>query len=145
MPHSVHVNAGDWQAPAAHIEAGVRAALDEVGDRPAEVSVTLVDEPAIRGLNREYLREEGPTDVISFSLGEEGGDVLGDVYVCYPQAERQALEAGVPVTEELVRLAVHGTLHVLGHDHPEGPERWESEMYRIQEEIVRAVLGRPIG
>jgi probable rRNA maturation factor len=65
---------------------------------------------------------------------------LGDIYVGYDQATRQAEEAGVPLPEELARLAIHGTLHVLGHDHPEGPERLESAMFRLQEQLVRRVM-----
>ena len=42
--------------------------------------------------------------------------------------------------EELARLTVHGTLHVLGHDHPDGQDRLESEMWQIQESIVAQVL-----
>ena len=65
---------------------------------------------------------------------------MGDVYLGVEQAARQAAEEGVPLAEELVRLAVHGTLHVLGHDHPEGEERLHSPMFVLQEEIVSALL-----
>ncbi len=61
------------------------------------------------------------------------------------QARRQAAELGVPLDEELVRLAVHGTLHVLGHDHPEGPGREESPMFALQEALVRAIRGKTAG
>ena len=135
----IHVNSGRWRGPATLVETAVRAALESAGDPEAEISVTLVGDDRMRGLNRTYLSEDRTTDVLSFSLGEEG-QVLGDVYVSVPQARRQARESGVDVEEELVRLAVHGTLHVLGHDHPEGPERWQSPMFRRQEAIVHAVL-----
>ena len=65
---------------------------------------------------------------------------VGDVYVGIEQAGRQAAEHGVPLDEELVRLAVHGTPHVVGHDHPEGPERLESPMFVLQERLVRDVM-----
>ena len=110
--------------------------LDHQGVGDAEISLTLLDDAGIGALNRQYLSRDRPTDVIAFSLA--GGDaVLGDVYVGLDQARRQAEELGVALDEELVRLAVHGTLHVLGHDHPEGPERTESPMFALQEELVR--------
>ena len=77
--------------------------------------------------------------MISFALGEDAG-LLGDVYIGLDQAARQADEAGVGVEEELVRLAVHGTLHLLGHDHPEGADRLQSPMFDLQERLVREVL-----
>ena len=101
----------------------------------------FLDDEGIRELNRAYLGKDSITDVLAFSLGDEGV-VLGDVYVGVPQARRQAQEYGVPVAEELLRLAIHGTLHVLGHKHPEGEDRQESEMFRTQEELLSRVLGR---
>jgi probable rRNA maturation factor len=120
----------------------VRSTLRAQGCRDAELSVTLVDDAAIRELNRRWLGRSTVTDVIAFALHEGDAPPLGDVYVDGPQAARQAREQGVPLEEELVRLAVHGTLHVLGHDHPAGAARVSSPMWRLQEEIVRQVLKR---
>jgi probable rRNA maturation factor len=77
--------------------------------------------------------------VLAFTLGE-GSDVVGDVYVGVEQARRQADEFDVPLREELARLAIHGTLLVLGHDHPEGPERSSSDMFDLQERILGELL-----
>jgi probable rRNA maturation factor len=126
--------------PTELIERAVRRTLGDAGVREGEVSVTLLDDAAIRKLNREWLDRDGVTDVIAFSLGERGGPVLADVYLGWEQARRQARDLGVDPEEELVRLAVHGSLHVLGHDHPEGPERVQSVMFALQERLVRAVL-----
>ncbi|RMH15027.1 MAG: rRNA maturation RNase YbeY [Gemmatimonadetes bacterium] len=122
------------------MERAVRHALASAGVTEAEVSLTLLDDAGIRELNRRYLERDRPTDVIAFTLSAPGEPVLGDVYVGAEQAARQAADAGLPLTEELVRLAVHGTLHVLGHDHPEGPERLESPMFRLQESLVAELL-----
>jgi len=80
-------------------------------------------------------------DVISFALHGPDDPILGDVYLGGAQAARQAEEEGVTLQEELVRLVVHGTLHVLGHDHPQGEERLESPMFLLQEELVHQLLG----
>ena len=126
--------------PAEAVERAVREALRAEGHEEGEVSVAFVGDAEITALNREYLDHDRPTDVISFALHDEGEPPLGDVYVGVEQALRQAAELGVEPREELLRLAVHGTLHVLGYDHPEGEERMESEMFRRQEEILRTLL-----
>jgi len=56
------------------------------------------------------------------------------------QARRQAEALGVPLREELARLAIHGVLHVLGHDHPEGDDRFASPMYVLQERLLEEVF-----
>ncbi len=129
---------------AAELEALVRHAvahtLDHEGVGDAEISVTLLDDDAIRAMNREYLSKDRPTDVIAFSLGGEG-EVLGDVYIGADQARRQAEQEGVGFVQEVVRLAIHGTLHVLGYDHPEAGDREGTPMYRLQERLVGEVMG----
>ena len=137
----VQVNLGGFDAvEEALLEAAVRKALDADG-REAELSVTLVDDAEIKRLNREYRGRDRPTDVIAFSLGSPE-EPLGDVYVGADQARRQAEALGVPLSEELVRLAIHGTLHVLGHDHPDGDDRFASPMYVLQEPLLGEVLGK---
>ncbi|HEX6747518.1 MAG TPA: rRNA maturation RNase YbeY [Longimicrobium sp.] len=122
------------------VEAAVRHVLLAENVRVAEISVALVGDDEIAALNADYLQHEGPTDVISFPLYAEGDPPLGDVYVGVDQALRNAAEYGVSPAEEVLRLAVHGTLHVLGWDHPEGEDRTGSEMFARQEELLRAFL-----
>ncbi|MHB1168198.1 MAG: rRNA maturation RNase YbeY [Longimicrobiales bacterium] len=126
-------------ATAALLRRAVRAALADVAD--AEVSLTLLDDDAIAALNQQWLKHDGPTDVISFPLYEPGESVVGDVYVGFDQVVRQARENDAPVREELARVAIHGTLHVLGYDHPDGRARLRSTMWKRQERIVREVMG----
>lgn len=123
---------------AEELERAVALTLEDAGVAEAEISLTLLDDEGIRDLNLRYLGKDRPTDVIAFALGREPV-LLGDIYVGAEQATRQASELGVPLGEELVRLAVHGTLHVLGHDHPEGEDREESPMFRLQEDLVRRI------
>ena len=144
----VHLNRLEaWEALEGREEVlrrAVRLALDSA-DPPVhgEVSVTCLEAPEIARLNRDYLGREGPTDVIAFRL--DGDDeLLGDVYLCPEVAARAAEEAGDGLLEEVVRLVIHGVLHLLGHDHPEDEGRWDSPMYHLQERLVRevAVPGR---
>jgi probable rRNA maturation factor len=117
-----------------------RATLRHAKVLDAELSITLLDDDAIAAMNQQYLSHDGPTDVISFALYDEGEDPVGDVYIGYDQALRQAAAIDVDVTEELARLTVHGTLHVLGHEHPDGADRQSSAMWQLQETIVAQVL-----
>lgn len=126
--------------PEAAVEKAVRATLSAEGYDRGEISVAFLGDEEITSLNRDYLEHDRPTDVISFALHDEGEAPLGDVYVGVPQALRQAEELGVDPREEILRLAVHGTLHVLGYDHPDGEDRLDSEMFHRQEEIVRGLL-----
>jgi probable rRNA maturation factor len=136
----VHVNCmGPWPVPVDLLARGCRSVLKRQGIQEGEVSVTLLGDGDITALNQEYFGERRPTDVIAFSLHGPGDPVLGDVYIGYEQAERQASELGIALAEEVLRLAVHGTLHVLGFEHPEGDDRFDSDMFRIQEEIVRTI------
>jgi len=102
----------------------------------------------MRRLNRRATGRRGLTDVIAFAFPLPDGTLLGDVYIC-PDAARRWVE-GVArngqrgtwnVSEELIRLTVHGTLHVLGYDHPHGAGRTRSSMWRRQERYVRRLLG----
>jgi probable rRNA maturation factor len=131
---------GPWPLPKNLLVRGVASVLRQEGVTEGDLSLTFVDDDGVRALNLRYFGRDHPTDVIAFSLAEPGDPVLGDVYVGYEQAHRQAAEASVPLEEELVRLAIHGALHVLGYRHPEGEERIESEMFRRQEEIVARVM-----
>ena len=107
--------------------------------RRAHISVTFLGRDAMRRLNAEHTRHDRPTDVLTFALRDPLGRALGDVYVCPWVARREALDRGIPLRQELVRLIVHGTLHALGGDHPEGPGRTRSAMWRRQERYVEAL------
>jgi probable rRNA maturation factor len=125
-----------------HLVRAVEAALDAGGGAAGSISVTLLDDAGIARLNREYLDHDGATDVISFALHTPGEEPLGDVFIGYDQALRQAGEHGVAARDELARLAIHGTLHVLGYDHPEGEERFECEMWQLQEQVLKSLSTR---
>jgi probable rRNA maturation factor len=126
----------------ARVREAAIAALKAERVRDAMLSITFVGRTTISGLNRRYLGHRGPTDVISFGLGRPGnrGAVIGDIYICPEIARDNAKRQGVPIGEEILRLVVHGTLHVLGHDHPTGPSRTTSAMWRRQERILARVL-----
>ena len=124
----------------AWLRSAVSLVLRSAGLSEGEISLRLMDDDSIRQLNRTYLGKDATTDVISFALYEGDEAVLGDVYVGYEQAAIQAVEAGISVEEELARLTIHGTLHVLGYDHPDTDARSSSEMFVLQERLVQKLL-----
>jgi probable rRNA maturation factor len=102
----------------------------------SHVDITLLSAAAMRRTNRRATGRRGLTDVIAYGLPQPDGRMIGDVYICPAAAARN----GVGLTEELMRLAVHGTLHVLGYDHPEGAGRTRSRMWQLQERYLKRLL-----
>jgi rRNA maturation RNase YbeY len=82
----------------------------------ANINVIYVDNDEILRLNKEYLSHDYYTDVITFSLLEEDEGIDGEVYICVDVAEEQANNYNVSLSNELFRLAIHGTLHLCGYD-----------------------------
>lgn len=107
--------------------------------RRALISITFVGRDSMRRLNAQHKGHDRPTDVLSFALNGPTGELIGDVYICPWMARREARARGIPLRQELVRLVVHGTLHTLGRDHPDGPGRTRSAMWRRQEQYVETL------
>ena len=105
----------------------------------ALISIAFVANRRIASLNRAHLGHGGATDVISFGFARAKGKepVVGDIYIAPDVAKQNASASGVSLREELVRLLVHGTLHVLGYEHPDGDGRERSRMWKRQEQLVR--------
>jgi len=120
----------------------VRGVLRAEGVRDALLSIALVSNRRMAALNRAHLRRSGPTDVIAFGFSrvDSRGPIVGDVYIAPDVARTSARDNGVPVREELARLVVHGTLHVLGYDHPDDDGRTRSPMWARQERLVARLL-----
>lgn len=123
------------------IKKAIAASLSYEGFlRPAEVSVTVVDNEAIREINREHRGIDRPTDVLSFPMFDEDfGDgedaILGDIVLSLEKAVEQAEAYGHSLRREIAFLTVHSVLHLLGYDHEEGKAE-ESEMFSRQEAIL---------
>ncbi|NMR31684.1 rRNA maturation RNase YbeY [Crystallibacter degradans] len=115
----------------------------------AELSIILVDTDAMERLHIEWMDEPGPTDVLSFPMDElrpgtaaqpSPAGVLGDIVICPQVADEQAQKAGHSIGEEMLLLATHGLLHLLGYDHAEPDE--EQEMFSLQRQLLAAFLGK---
>jgi rRNA maturation RNase YbeY len=131
---------------------------EKVGTK-SEVSLVLTGDEKIRELNKQYLKEDRPTDVLSFPMNEQiktrtvfvnipdGKRHLGEVIISYPQAIRQAAEHGHSTKREIIILLIHGVLHLLGYDHDipvrkKVMNRKESAILKtIEEKSIMKVLG----
>ncbi|WP_338033025.1 rRNA maturation RNase YbeY [Hydrogenivirga caldilitoris] len=116
--------------------------LDILGVKDSELSILITTDEEIRELNKAYRGKDEPTDVLSFPIGEKVGDrlILGDVVISLDTANRQALEWGCGLDEEVERLLAHGIIHLLGYDHELGGE--EERKFKALEEKVNAELRR---
>lgn len=107
--------------PADLLERAAQATLAFSGAADADLSLVVTDDAHIQNLNRDFLHQDAPTDVLAFPADESdpetGRRYLGDVIISLPRATGQARERGHPVEAEVQLLVVHGILHLLGHDH----------------------------
>lgn len=117
-------------------------------DDMTEVDITIVDDEEIHTLNREYRNVDRPTDVLSFALDEGEEDepelidvpeehLLGDIIISAETAQRQGEEFGHGLEREIVYLAVHGLLHLLGYDHMTDEDK--KIMRAKEEEALREI------
>lgn len=109
----------------------------------AEISVLITDDAEIRSLNTAYRQKDYATDVLSFPMAEyplDDGGMLGDIVISIDTAKKQAQENEIELAREFAFLYIHGLLHLLGFDH-ETSEEDEKEMFDMQEEILRKLIG----
>jgi len=141
-------NESDYAADEAEFAALARYVLDELHVHPqAELAILFVDTATMTDLNRRWMDERGPTDVLSFPMDElrpgrpgepSAAGLLGDVVLCPQIAAKQARSAGHSTSEELLLLTTHGILHLLGFDHAEPEE--EKEMFDLQRRLLLTFL-----
>ena len=101
------------------------------------LNVVFVNDPYIRALNKAYRGKDKATDVLSFPYYE--GGLVGEVYLSVETAKRQAKEHGHGLENELIKLVVHGILHIHGFDHEED-EDYE-KMFAIEKLVLGPIAG----
>ena len=122
-----------------------QSVLVQAGYPTAQLSLSLVGKARMRSLNRRYRGRDYPTDVLAFpmeSMGEQTEIFLGDVVICLPIAIGQASRFGNSADQEILRLLIHGTLHLLGYDHEQSP-REAARMQRKERAIVQKLSPVP--
>lgn len=108
------------------------------GQKTIAVDVLVVDDAEIEQLNAAHLDEKGPTDVLSFPMGETDFERkayhLGEIVVSFETAKREAAARDIPLEIELSRYCVHGFLHLLGYEDTTHTQR--EEMFELQEKCL---------
>ncbi len=143
-----------WQTRPPGVDVRARRAVRRVlsGSHPVprgELNIVWTTRADLRRMNRRFRRTDRFTDVIAFRhgasgvrgdfpLGPRGGEPFGDLYIAVDQARANARRFGVSMEEELVRLVVHGTLHLLGYTDYKPAEK--VRLWAVQEPIVRSVM-----
>jgi probable rRNA maturation factor len=101
------------------IQLWIDTALDDYR-QDAEIVVRIVDEQESAELNEQYRHKSGPTNILSFPADLPEGielDLLGDLVICAPVIEKEALEQHKILAHHWAHIIVHGVLHLLGYDH----------------------------
>jgi len=105
-----------------------------------ELTVRIVDESEIKTLNKTYRHKSGVTNVLSFPFETPAevlltpdfhGNFLGDIVICAPVIQQEALQQNKPLLNHWAHMIVHGTLHLLGYDHTTAPQAEEMETLEI--------------
>jgi probable rRNA maturation factor len=130
-------NETDAPIDAARLAAAVQIVLADAECAAATVSIAIVDDPTIHRLNRQFLEHDYPTDVLSFALSEPP-HLEGEIVASIDTACREAATAGWSTEDELLLYAVHGALHLVGHDDHEPSN---AAAMRAAERSVLARLG----
>ncbi|MBC7790589.1 MAG: rRNA maturation RNase YbeY [Anaerolineae bacterium] len=140
MTIAVDVSSDGVRSPLSQVRVAHIASrtLRSEGIRHAMVSIAFVSNRAIATLNKRHFGHRGATDIISlgFKRHASAAPIVGDIYIAPDIARANARLHGSGVRAEIARLIVHGVLHILGHEHPEGPGRTASDMWLRQERLL---------
>ena len=104
----------------------------------SQMNIIISDNSRLKKLNRKYRGKNKPTDVLSFDFrGVAGSSELGEVYISVEKAQSQAVERGHSFKHEILSLACHGILHVLGYEHDN--DRLERKMKERERRYLSAI------
>ncbi len=103
------------------------------------LNVVFVNDSYIQALNKTYREKDKPTDVLSFNYSDEGSDLVGEIYISIETAKKQSVDHMHSFYDELIKLIIHGILHVHGYDHEEDEEY--REMFSIEKKVLGKIAG----
>jgi probable rRNA maturation factor len=127
----------DW----AKLRETATAVLEGEGIAEAKVTLAFVDNATIHRLNKQFLQHDEPTDVLSFPMSDANAKLLeGDIVIGVEVAQVQAAERGHDVAAEMALYAIHGLLHLCGHDDHDDSDR---RKMRERERHYLTQLGYP--
>lgn len=116
-----------------HIQLWIDTALEDYA-QDTEIVVRIVDEQESAELNEQYRHKQGPTNILSFPVEVPEGielNLLGDLVICAPVLEKEALQQNKRLADHWAHIIVHGVLHLLGYDHIDDKEAEQMESKEI--------------
>lgn len=131
------INTEEWGIETSAFDVFIERLEKEVNVLAGIINVIFVNDVYIQALNKAYRKKDKPTDVLSFNYQNDDNhesNLIGEVYISVETAKRQAPEYDNSLREEMVKLFVHGVLHVHGYDHEE--EGDYEEMLLLEEKIL---------
>jgi probable rRNA maturation factor len=123
------------------IKTKARKILNALAFYESELSIVLVDDDQMSSLNEKYRNRRGTTNVLAFAMregkfGDISPELLGDVIISLPTAQREAEEAGISLDNMISRLLIHGILHLVGFEHDRGEDA-AREMEQRSSELLK--------
>lgn len=151
LPEAPWPDSPDWDALATRAASAAIAATPDApyanGPTPIELAIRLTSDAEVQALNRDYRGKDRPTNVLSFPMLDAGelaqldqipGEILlGDIVLAYETCVAEAAERGISLADHATHLIIHGTLHLLGHDH-HGDDEAEA-MEQIERDVLRGL------
>lgn len=144
MPISIQNRQKRLKVDVARVRRSLKRLLKELNREDSEISILMVDDDQIQQFNKQYLRRDRPTNVISFAMNEGafGGmhtEILGDIILSVETAARDAEAEQIEFMDEVEFLLIHGLLHLLGYEH-ENTDVDEARRMKNREKELFALL-----
>ena len=134
---NIHNEGGFDSIPKEKTKIIVEQLLADYNIKEANFNIIYLNDKEIHEINKQYLQHDYPTDVITFVIDEENTE--SDIYIGVETAEENAKEYGATLESELLRLAIHGSLHVVGFDDKTEEER--EKMHQLENLYLERVDG----
>lgn len=132
-----YVNQDEFEIDVAPFSSYTKKLSASIATQGGLLNVVFVNDKYIRAINKAYRSKDEPTDVLSFPYNE--GQLVGEVYISVETATRQAKDQKHSLSDELIKLIVHGILHIHGYDHEQDDD------YKKMFEVEKKVLGNIAG
>jgi probable rRNA maturation factor len=149
MAISIENRQRQFKVDLVRLRRSLKRLMKELSCEDGEISLVLVDDDQIRGINKTYLRRDRPTNVISFAMTEgEFSDInphlLGDIILSVETASRDAATANMDFMDEVEFLLIHGLLHLQGYNHEGTSEKTAQEMKDKEQELFFLLRRYPV-
>jgi len=137
---SIFNSSSKSRLPKKQIELGIKNTLLGESIHDATISVIYLDDDELRELNKTHLNHDYNTDVITFPLSEEEEELEGEIYISVETATIQAEQFKVTLANELLRLAIHGTLHLAGYDDSSAEQK--EKMTCLEDKYINETINK---